>query len=145
VVVVTVTEKFAAVPADGVTVEGDTEQLAYWGAPVHARFTVLEKPAASAMLRLKVAVPPLLTVAEVAPPCGVPIVMAGVPLPVSATDCGFIDALSAMVSVPVRAPVADGVNTTAMLQVFPAARLEPQVLVSEKSPVTVIPEMLSGA
>jgi hypothetical protein len=72
-------------------------------------------------------------------------VIAARPVPVSATGCGLLDALSAILSVPVRTPVAEGVNTTAMLQVLPAARLKPHVFVSEKSPVTLIPETVRGA
>jgi len=61
-------------------------------------------------------------------------VRAATPVPVSATVCGLLDALSAMLSVPVRVPAADGVKTTAMLQVLPAGRLELHVLVSENLP-----------
>ena len=87
------------------------------------------------------ATPPLLTVAEVAPTCAPPMLIVAKPVPVNATVCGLLAALSVMLSVPVRAPVADGVNTTAMLQVLSVGRLDPQVLVYEKSPTTVMPEI----
>jgi hypothetical protein len=52
VVVVTVTVKFAAVPAETFRVEGETEQLEYCGAPEHARLALPEKPLPAARLRL---------------------------------------------------------------------------------------------
>ena len=45
-------------------------------------------------------------------------VIAATPVPVSATACGLLVALSAMLNVPERAPVAVGVNTMAMLQLL---------------------------
>jgi hypothetical protein len=43
-----------------------------------------------------------------------------------------------MVSEPLREPVAVGVKVTLIVQEALAARLEPQVLVWEKSPLTVM-------
>ena len=51
-------------------------------------------------------------------------------------------ALSLMVTAPLRAPAAIGVKVTLMAQAAPAATLEPQVLVWEKSPVAVMLVML---
>ena len=52
------------------------------------------------------------------------------PVPVSGTVCGLPVALSAMLTLAVRAPDADGVNVTLMVQLEPAATEVPQVLVS---------------
>jgi len=46
--------------------------------------------------------------------------------------------LSAMITVPVLVPVAVGLKATLMVQEAPAARLELQVLVWEKSPLAVM-------
>jgi len=46
-----------------------------------------------------------------------------------------------MVSDPVRAPPAVGLKVTEIVQLAPASTLVPQVLVWEKSPLAVIPEM----
>ncbi len=43
------------------------------------------------------------------------------PVPLNATVCGLPVALSAMLSVAVRAPFADGANTTLIVQLAPAA------------------------
>lgn len=52
-----------------------------------------------------------------------------VPLPATLTPCGLPEALSVMVSVPLTAPLACGVNVTEMVQFAPAARLAGQLLV----------------
>ena len=46
--------------------------------------------------------------------------------------------MSVTVRVPVRVPLAAGSKVTLMLQEAPAATLEPQVLVWEKSPLTAM-------
>ena len=43
------------------------------------------------------------------------------PVPASATVCGLFTALSVSVSVPVRGPVAVGLNATVIAQLAPAA------------------------
>jgi len=72
-----------------------------------------------------------------------------VPEPERATDCGLPLALSVMLRVAVRAPLATGVNKTAMVQLLPAATEDPQVSTSEKSPGSVpakaIPETVKVA
>jgi hypothetical protein len=60
------------------------------------------------------------------------------PVPVKLTVCGLPLALSVMVSMPVRVPLAVGVKVTLMLQTPPAAKLVPQVLVWAKSPLTAM-------
>jgi hypothetical protein len=54
-------------------------------------------------------------------------------------------ALSLTVSEPVREPVAVGVKVTLIVHDALAARLVPQVLVSEKSPLAVMLEIASVA
>ena len=60
------------------------------------------------------------------------------PVPVSDTFCGLLEAESVSVSVPVRVPPAVGVKVTLTVQLAPAARLPPQLLVCEKSPLVVM-------
>jgi len=48
----------------------------------------------------------------------------------------WVPALSMTVSVPVRVPVADGVNVTLIVHLAAGDRFPPQLLVSAKSPVT---------
>jgi hypothetical protein len=71
------------------------------------------------------------------------------PVPVNFTVWGLVDALSVIVSAPVREPVVVGVNVTSMLHDFPPARLifVRHVLVPArlKSPLARIPEMVSAA
>lgn len=51
------------------------------------------------------------------------------PVPLRATLCGEPVALSVMVRLPFRVPVAVGVKVTEIVQLAPAATLVPQVLV----------------
>ena len=60
------------------------------------------------------------------------------PVPVSDTFCGLLEAESVRVSVPVRVPPAVGVKVTLTVQLAPAARLLPQLLLCEKSPLVVM-------
>jgi len=48
-----------------------------------------------------------------------------------------------MLRVPVRVPPAAGLKVTEMVQLAPALTLLPQVLVWEKSPFVVMPDMVS--
>jgi hypothetical protein len=50
-----------------------------------------------------------------------------------------------MLRVPVLVPLAVGLKVTGMVQLAPALTLVPQVLVSEKSPLVVMPDMVSEA
>ena len=63
-------------------------------------------------------------------------------MPLKATLCGLPVALSAIDSVPVRVPVAVGMKVTDTVQLAPVARLLPQLLVCEKSPVVETEVML---
>jgi hypothetical protein len=65
------------------------------------------------------------------------------PVPLSATLCGLSEALSEMLRVPVLVPLATGLKVTEIVQLAPALTLVPQLLVWEKSPLAVMPEMVS--
>jgi hypothetical protein len=67
------------------------------------------------------------------------------PVPVRLTVCVAGLALSVMVTTPVLVPAAVGLKVTLRVQLALAARLEPQVLVWEKSPLAVMPVMLRVA
>jgi len=60
-----------------------------------------------------------------------------VPVPVRLTACGLPLALSAIVRVPLRAPLALGANVTLIAQLAPAPSDVPQLLVCAKSPAFV--------
>src|SRR5258708_13577591 len=66
------------------------------------------------------------------------------PVPVNVTFCGDPPPLSLMSSDALRVPFALGVKVTAIVQLRPAPRLEPQLLVCAKSaalgPLRVKPE-----
>ena len=68
-----------------------------------------------------------------------------VPVPVRLTVCVAGLALSVMVKEPLLEPLAVGVKVTLRVQLALAARLEPQVLVWEKSPLAVMLVMLRVA
>jgi len=67
------------------------------------------------------------------------------PVPLSAIMCGLPVALSKMLRVPVLVPGARGLKVTARAQIAPALTVVPQVLVWEKSPLTVMLEIASEA
>jgi hypothetical protein len=64
------------------------------------------------------------------------------PIPVRLTVCVAGLALSVMVTTPVLVPAAVGLKVTLRVQLALAARLAPQLLVWEKSPLAVMPVML---
>jgi hypothetical protein len=76
-------------------------------------------------------------------------VTAEMPVPLRLTVCGLPAALSVIVTSPVLGPSAVGVNRTLMVQLEPAARVAPQVVVREKSlalaPVITMLEMVKTA
>ena len=67
-----------------------------------------------------------------------------VPVPVSEIVCGLPLASSVTLRVPVRLPVAVGLNVTAIVQVIPAGTEAPHVFVWLKSPLIEIEEMFSA-
>jgi hypothetical protein len=72
-------------------------------------------------------------------------VTALVPVPLRLTVCGVPAPLSLTVRVPALVPPTVGVKLTEIEQLFPAARLAPQLLLSAKSPVVEMLTMLSTA
>jgi hypothetical protein len=66
-------------------------------------------------------------------------------MPVNETLCVPIEASSLTVRVPLRENNALGLKVTATVQPAPAARLVPQALDCEKSPLTAMLVKLSGA
>jgi hypothetical protein len=76
-------------------------------------------------------------------------VAGGTPVPAKFTNCGLPVALSPMLKVAEREPVAVGVNVTPIEQFPPATTPDPQLFVCWKSlglvPPTEIPVMLSAA
>ena len=67
------------------------------------------------------------------------------PVPPRATACGLVEALSAIESVPLIAPVALGVKVTLIVQLAAEARLVPQLSVSAKLALAVIPVIFNAA
>src|SRR5437016_3476869 len=72
-----------------------------------------------------------------------------VPVPDRLAVCGLLVALSVTAKAPLRAPVAEGVKVTLIVQDAPAATELPQLFVSAKSallaPVMAMPDIASGA
>jgi hypothetical protein len=67
------------------------------------------------------------------------------PEPLSGIVCGLPPALSAMVSVPLTAPLLDGSKNTPIAQLDPAARLPPQALSTPKLALVVTLVIVRGA
>ena len=74
---------------------------------------------------------------------------AAAPMPLSATACGELAALSAKLTAADSVPEAAGVNVTAMTHEALAASVDPQLLVWEKEeallPMMLIPETVMEA
>ena len=71
-------------------------------------------------------------------------VAAAVPVPLRLTVCGLEVSPSVMVKVPVRLATEPGVKVTLMIQLAPALRLVPQVLVSAKLLLAAMLVMVSA-
>lgn len=125
----------------GVTEQFVPRGFVPWNAQASA--TVPLNPV-GAICRLKVAVPPAVTVADVDPPEPVPSTKS-VPVPASVTVWGLPEALSAIARVPAPVPPDVGLKVTLIVQLTLAASELPQSLVWEKSPVSVIPLIESAA
>jgi hypothetical protein len=131
--VATVRAKPAALPSESARVAGLNEQLAFAGSPLQLRVTFPEYPADGLNDSAYVAGLPAVTVADALPPgCGVMVNVGWAPVPLSATLCGELAALSVTVMVAESAPVAAGVNTTLAVHELPALTVAPQLLVSAK-------------
>jgi hypothetical protein len=139
-IVVTVTVKAADEDPFSTTDVGATVQTANAGAPAHPSATVPVKPFNEETCKLQVAVCPSVTVADVVqfPPEGqlAPVAATSeksVPIPLSGIACGLPWALSLIVSVPFRLPLAVGLKVTFRAQFFPAPTEPTQLSDSEKS------------
>jgi hypothetical protein len=141
--VVTLTVIFVA-KLPGVAGLGEIVQLASEGAPVQAKLTVSLNPPSPARLKVYVADCPGATVAEVEEPEEAASVKS-CPAPLSATLCGLPEALSEILIVPARLPPAVGLKVTEIEQLAPVLTVVLHVLVWEKSPLAVMPEMASEA
>lgn len=109
-----------------------TEQVADTGPPEHVDDKLPVKPAVSC--RLNVAVCPAVTVAERLPDTA----SSELAFPVTATVCGEFGASSAIVSVAVRAPVAEGVKVSPTVQAVLTGYAEAtHSLIRVKSPALV--------
>lgn len=64
--------------------------------------------------------------------------MPRIPVPLRLTVCGLPLALSVTVSVPLKVPVPVGAKLTEMVQLAPAFKLDPQVLVTVYFELTVM-------
>lgn len=117
----------------GVTEAGETLQVEFAGVPEQLSLTALANdPARGVTVSEYVAVAPGLTLSlegELAN-------AKSTPAPDSVTTCGFPEALSVIVSVPLRLPAVVGVKTIVNVQLEAAARAGGQLLVCEKSPLT---------
>ena len=87
--------------------------------------------------------PVIVTEVPTAPELGDKLLTTGafVPVPERPVVCGLLLASSTTVKVPVRELVVVGVKVTERVQVPPAARDAPQLLVCAKSPEAVMDEM----
>jgi hypothetical protein len=128
-IVVTETVTDAGVEPESTIELDDSEQVEPVGAPLQDSATVWLKPAIGLTASEYVAVEPGVTVCvdeeEVNEKSS--------PEPLSGIVCGLPLALSAMVSVPLTAPLFDGSKNTPIAQLDPAARLPPQALSTPKS------------
>jgi hypothetical protein len=104
------------------------------GVIAQLKFTDPLKEPVRVSVRLNVALSPADTVAEPDCPDSEPQTKP-FPTPVRLTVCGELDALSFICIVPSAVPGACGVNCTEMVQLVPAARLEPQLFVWKKYPL----------
>ena len=73
------------------------------------------------------------------------VLVEAMPAPLRRAECGELEALSVMLRVPLRLPTTVGVKLTEIVQLLPAATVEPHALVWAKSPDTPIWVTVSAA
>src|SRR5260370_24077594 len=143
----------ADVPFAAATDVGVTVQVERFGAPPQVNATAPVNPFMGVMVTLKLSVLPAVTLCVVVGPVSPKSGGGFVPVPVSPTVCVGGVALSVMVKVPARAPVAVGVNVTLILQFAPAASIGiagligqavAPVLVHAKSPDAAMEVIVRG-
>jgi len=123
-VVLTVTVAVAGVPLAGVTVEGETEQVASVGAPLQESATGELYPATELTVAVTLAVFPATT--EVLPEESA--IPKSEPPPDKVTNCGLLGAESLMVRMPVFDPKTVGIKLTLIVQMALGATGATQVL-----------------
>lgn len=144
-VVLMVKVEVVALEPLGVTAEGEAEQVASAGKPLHVKETAASNPDTEFTVRVTVVEFPATTMAEV----GLMDMPKSAPPPVNVTTCGLLGAESVIATDAVRKPVVVGVKVTLMVQEAPAARVALQVPVTENSALLVpatamlIPVMLA--
>jgi hypothetical protein len=123
---------------------GETVHVDSAGAPVQVKFTVPVNPPNPLEERVKIAGCPAETVTEVAEPVGVTIVKSS-PVPLNATLCEPLTALSEILRLPVLMPPTVGLKVTEMEHLAPALTVPPHVFDWEKSPLVEMLEIASDA
>jgi hypothetical protein len=73
------------------------------------------------------------------------VLVEAMPAPLRRAECGEPEALSVILTVPLRLPTTAGVKLTEIVQLLPAATVEPHVLVWAKSPDTSMRVTVSAA
>jgi hypothetical protein len=140
-VVVTLSVAVAGPEALGVTVDGEIEQVASVGRPLHESATGELYPATELTETVSVAVFPATTVEDPADSA----TAKSEPPPVKGTNCGLFGAESLIVRAPAFEPKALGVKVTLMVQIALGATGAPQVFVSPKPELAEINPKVKGA
>jgi len=140
--VATVTDTFVVPPSPALA--GFTVHIECAGTPEHVNAAVPGSPTIEVSSNAYVASCPLEIAIEAGP---FEASEKSTPVPVRASVCGELAALSLNVTVPVRTPATVGVNTTCTVQTPAGANVLPQVLPPAsklKSPLAAIPATVSG-
>ena len=127
--VVTIAAEEVTPVAVGVTELGVSEHDEPAGAPLHVKATADVKPFNPVTVTVVLAVPPAATLTDAGDAATEKSGVVVVPAPVSVAVCGLLASLSATLSVALTGPVAVGVKVTLIVQVLPAARVNPHALV----------------
>ena len=137
---VTVTCAVIGLTPSGVTGLPATAHVVLLGAPVHVSATAWLNPLIGVTVTLNI----WLEWCDTVTADGA-VTVKSVPVPLNATVCGLPLASSVTVSVPVRLPVAVGLNVTLGWRLDPAVRVAPHGFDTAKSPEAVIEAMFSVA
>lgn len=131
VVAVVLTLSFVVTaPLTGVTVAGEKLHIDSEGNPEHEKLTAVLNPLAGVTVIVVVPDEPAVKVIEAGlAATEKSLCAATAPVAVSDILCGLPLALSAMEMEAVRVPVLVGVKVTLIVQLLPAATIEPQLLV----------------
>jgi hypothetical protein len=132
------------VPAPPVIVAGLNAAVAPAGNPVTLGVTVPVNPFTAVVVIVYVVLLPAITACVVGLAVRVKVCVRTTPVPFRATACGLPAALSVMLSAPVRAPDAVGVNVSCIVQPEPTGRVARQLLVCAKSPTVAMLLSASG-